>query len=270
DLEGELLWSKTDFPKMKTRATFGEGSSPTLAGDKIVVPWDHEGPSALYALNKLTGDLTWTAERDDEPTCWATPLVVEVDGKSQVIMNGQTRARAYDLETGEELWSCGGQTDRPVASAVSADGLVFIGSGFRGSYLGAFQLDGKGELEGTNSIAWETADDTPDIASPVLSDGRLYFTKGKTGILTCRDAATGKVLFGPERIPGVTNLYASPIAAGGHLYLTDRSGTITLVKDAPELEVVATNSMGEGVDATPAPVGGQLFVRGERHLFCLE
>jgi outer membrane protein assembly factor BamB len=97
DLDGKLLWSKTDFPKMQTRAGFGEGSSPTLAGDKILVPWDHEGPSALYALHKLTGDLIWTAKRDDEPTCWATPLVVEANGKSQVLMNGQTRARAYDL-----------------------------------------------------------------------------------------------------------------------------------------------------------------------------
>jgi len=270
DLDGELLWSKTDFSKMQTRATFGEGSSPTLAGDKILVPWDHEGPSALYALNKLSGDLIWTASRDGEPTCWATPLVVEANGQSQVIMNGQTRARAYDLETGEELWSCGGQTDRPVASAVSADGLAFIGSGFRGSFLGAFQLSGKGELEGTAAIAWQTGDDTPDIASPLLSDGRLYFYKGKTGILTCLDAATGKVHFGPERIPGVTATYASPIAAGGHVYLTDRSGTITVIKDAATLEVVATNSVGEGVDATPAPVGGQMFVRGERHLFCLE
>jgi outer membrane protein assembly factor BamB len=269
DLDGKLLWSKTDFPKMQTRAGFGEGSSPTLAGDKILVPWDHEGPSALYALHKLTGDLIWTAKRDDEPTCWATPLVVEANGKSQVLMNGQTRARAYDLETGEELWSCGGQTDRPVASAVSANGIAYIGSGFRGSFLGAFRLDGKGDIEGTDSVVWDTADDTPDIASPILSDGRLYFYKGKTGILSCLEAATGKVLYGPARIPGVSSTYASPVAAGGHVYLTDRSGTITVIKDAPTLEVVATSSVGEGVDATPAPVGNELFIRGERHLFCV-
>ncbi len=269
DLDGTLLWSKTDFPKMQTRASFGEGSSPTLAGDKILVPWDHEGPSALYALNKLTGDPIWTANRDAEPTCWATPLVVEVNGQSQVIMNGQTKARAYDLETGEELWSCGGQTDRPVASAVSANGLALIGSGFRGSFLGAFTLNGKGDIEGTEHVVWHTGDDTPDIASPLLSDGRLYFYKGKTGILTCLEAATGKVLFGPERIPEVNATYASPIAAGGHVYLTDRSGVTTVIKDGATLEVVATNSVGEGVDATPAPVGEQLFIRGERHLFCV-
>ena len=100
---------------MTTRAGFGEGSSPTLAGDKILVPWDHEGDSALYALDKLTGETLWKADRD-EPTCWATPLVVKSDDHSLVIMNGQTKARAYDLETGEERWSCGGQTERAAST----------------------------------------------------------------------------------------------------------------------------------------------------------
>ncbi|MGV3483590.1 MAG: PQQ-binding-like beta-propeller repeat protein, partial [Planctomycetaceae bacterium] len=100
-MDGELKW-KRDFGKMTTRNGFGEGSSPTLAGDLILVPWDHEGPSFLYALNKTTGEIVWQTPRD-EPTCWATPLVVEHEGKQQVIMNGQNAARAYDLETGSEL-----------------------------------------------------------------------------------------------------------------------------------------------------------------------
>ena len=110
---------------------------------------------------------------------------------------------------------------------------------------------------------------TPDIASPLLSNGRIYYHKAKTGILTCHDAATGKVLFGPERIPEIANTYASPIAAGGHVYLTGRSGNTTVIKDSGTLEVVATNSVGETVDATPAPVDNELFIRGEKHLFCI-
>ena len=268
NMDGALLWSRTDLGKMTVRAGFGEGSSPTLAGDKILVPWDHEGPSALYALDKRTGETIWKADRD-EPTCWATPLVVPLGDSFQVIMNGQTKARAYDLETGKELWSCGGQTERPVASAVFSQGITVIGSGFRGSFVGGFRLNGSGDIEDSDSVVWTTPDDAPDIASPMISDGRLYFHKGKTGILTCLEAATGKLLFGPERIPGVYSTYASPVAAGGHVYITDRSGTITVVKDAGILEIVATNTLGEGVDATPAPVGSELFVRGERHLFCL-
>ena len=100
-LAGELIW-KRDFGQMKVLNRFGEGSSPTLAGDKLIVPWDHIGPSALYALNKRTGEILWKQDRD-ELTCWATPLVVEHAGRQQIIMNGQKFARSYDLDTGEEL-----------------------------------------------------------------------------------------------------------------------------------------------------------------------
>ena len=266
-MDGELKWSR-DLGKMETRNSFGEGSSPTLTGDKIIVPLDHEGQSALYALDKKTGETLWKINRD-EPTCWATPLIVESGGKKQVIMNGENHACAYDLETGGELWRCGGQTQRPVASAVFANDIVYIGSGFRGSFLGAFRLDGKGDIEGTDKVVWSVDRNTPDIASPLLSNGRIYYHKAKTGILTCHDAATGKVLFGPERIPEIANTYASPIAAGGHVYLTGRSGNTTVIKDSGTLEVVATNSVGETVDATPAPVDNELFIRGEKHLFCI-
>jgi len=268
-MDGKLLWSRTDFPPMATRNTFGEGSSPTLAGNMILVPWDHEGQSYLYALDKLSGKTIWQTKRD-EPTEWSTPLVIEAKGGKQVVLNGQNCARAYDLETGKELWRCAGQTERPVASAVSVGNLVIVGSGFRGSFMAAFRTDGRGDLKGTSAVAWSIGRDTPDIASPLLSGGRVYFHKGKTGILTCLDATTGKVLFGPSRIPGIDRTYASPIAAGGHIYLTGRSGATVVIKDSDKLQIVATNSVGEGVDATPAPVDDELFIRGEQHLFCIK
>jgi outer membrane protein assembly factor BamB len=267
-MDGDLIWKREDLGKMETRNSFGEGSSPTLAGDKIIVPWDHEGPSYLLALDKATGKTVWKTDRD-EPTNWSTPLIIEHEGRQQIVMNGQNFARAYDLESGKELWRCTGQTDRPAASAVAADGLVFVGSGFRGAFMGAFRPGGNGDIEGTGNVAWTIGRDTPDIASPVLTNGRLYFHKAKSGVLTCVDAATGKVLFGPSRLPGLSNIYASPIAAGGHIYLTGRSGTTVVIKDADQLEIVATNSVGETVDATPAPVGNELIIRGENHLFCI-
>lgn len=266
-MSGELKW-KRELGKMETRNSFGEGSSPTIEGNMILVPWDHEGPSALFALDKLSGKTIWEAKRD-EPTCWATPLVVNHDGKKQVVMNGQTCARSYDLETGKELWRCGGQTERPCASPVAFRDLVIIGSGHRGSFLGAFKLDGKGDIAGTKSVAWTINRDTPDVASPILSNGRLYFYKGKSGQLTCVDALTGKAHYEAVRIPGMNNTYASPVAAGGRVYLTDRSGTVVVIEDSDKLKVLATNSLGEGVDATPAIADNEMFIRSAKHLFCI-
>ncbi len=267
-MDGELKWKRNDFGKMQTRNGFGEGSSPTLAGEKIIVPWDHEGQSFIYALDKKSGKTIWETKRD-EPTNWSTPLVVEHNGSRQVVLNGQNKARAYDLESGKELWRCGGQTQRPCASAVAGDGMVFVGSGFQGSFLGAFRLDGKGDIEGTANVVWSVNRDTPDVASPLLSNGRVYFYKGKTGILSCLDAKTGKPHYSASRVDGINSTYASPIAANGYVYLTDRNGTTVVIKDADKLQIVATNSVGETVDATPAPVDNELFIRGEQHLFCI-
>jgi len=267
-MDGRLVWKRDDLGKMETRNGFGEGSSPTLADDLIIVPWDHEGPSFLFAIDKLTGKTRWQVPRD-EPTCWATPLIVKVGDSQQVIMNGQTSARSYDLKTGKELWRCAGQTDRPAASAVADDSLVYIGSGFRGAFLGAFRPTGRGDIQGTANVAWTLDRDTPDVASPLLSDGRLYFYKGKSGLLSCVDAKTGKVHYAAQRIPGLNSTYASPVAAGGHVYLTDRSGAITVIKDSDKLQIVTTNQLGEPVDATPAPVDNQLFIRSENSLYCI-
>ena len=266
-MTGDLVWQRK-FGQMDVRHSFGEGSSPVLEGDRIIVPWDHEGPSALFALNKLTGDVLWEVARD-EPTCWATPLIVDGPHGKQVVMNGQNSARAYHLETGKEIWRCAGQTERPVATPVAADDIVFVGSGHRGAYLGAFRLDGAEDIEDTASVLWSVHKDTPDIASPLLSSGRLYYLKGKTGIITCVEAATGKPHYAAERLPELRMIYASPVAAGGHVFVTGRSGTTVVIKDAEQLEVVAVNHLGETVDATPAPVDDELFIRGENHLFCI-
>jgi outer membrane protein assembly factor BamB len=268
DLEGKLEWKRTDFGKMETRGTFGEGSSPTLYREVIVVPWDHEGPSYITALDKKTGKTLWKADRD-EPSSWATPLVVEHDGKAQVIASGDNFARGYDLESGKELWRSAGQTGRPVASPVAGHGLAIIGSGFRGSFLGAFRLDGKGVLEETGGVAWDLKQNAPDIPSPLLSGRRLYFHSGRQGIISCYDAVEGKPIFPTQRVPGLGDVYASPVSAAGKVYMTGRDGTTVVIEDADEFRVVATSSVGERVDATPAIAGGELFIRGAKHLFCI-
>lgn len=268
-LDGELVWKRTDLGKMETRNAFGEGSSPTLAGNRLLVPWYHEGASSLICLDKTTGDSLWRASVD-EPTNWATPLVLDHNGREQIIISGQNAVRAHDLETGEEIWRHANSTQRPVASPVSANGVVYVGHGFRGNFMGAYTLSGEGDIAGSSHVLWTKTRNTPDIASFLLSENRLYFFKEKTGILSCVDAKTGEPFYETKRVPGASYLYASPIAAGGHVYITDRSGAITVIKDSERLEVVAENQMGQTVDATPAPVDNQLFIRGQQDLFCIE
>jgi outer membrane protein assembly factor BamB len=266
-MDGSLVWNR-DFGKMRARNGFGEGSSPTIAGDRILVPWDHEGPSALYALDKKTGEIVWSKERESA-TCWATPLVIEHDGMLQAIMNGEGIARAYNVANGDELWSCPGQTARPAASAVGSGDVVYVGSGFRGSFMGAFRLGGKGNIDNTANVLWTIEEHTPDIGSPLLSDNRLYFYSGKSGLLTCVNATTGKPFYSTVRLPGFSTTYASPIAAGGHVYLSDRSGKMVIIKDAASFEVVAEHDFSETLDATPAAADNELFVRTAGHLYCI-
>ena len=171
--------------------------------------------------------------------------------------------------TGKEIWRCAGQTERPVASAVAGDGIVYVGSGFRGAYLGAFKLGATGDLKGTDAVLWEKNENTPDIASLLLSNGRLYYTARKSGILSCVDAKTGKAHYENERVDGVRELYSSPVAAAGRVYITGRDGSTTVIKDGDDLEILATNSVGEPVDTTPALVGRDIIIRGAQHLFLI-
>jgi len=267
-LAGEPAWHRTDFGTMTTRGTFGEGSSPTLHGDSIIVPWDHEGPSYITAIDRHTGKTLWKTDRD-ETSSWGTPLVAEHSGKLQVITTGEKFARGYDFASGRELWRCTGQTGRPVASPVAGHGVAIIGSGFRGAFLGAFRLDGKGDLKGTENVAWSLSKHTPDIPSPLLSGTRVYFFAGRNGILSCHDVSSGKPYYTALRVEGLGNVYASPVAASGRVYLTARDGTTVTIEDGDELKILAKSSVGEPVDATPALAGKDVFIRGEKHLFAI-
>ena len=116
---------------------------------------------------------------------------------------------------------------------------------------------------------WKLDRGTPYVPSPVLTGDRLYFTQANTNLLTCVDASSGKVLLDRVRLPEVSNFYASPVAAAGRIYWVDRDGATVVIKQSDQLEVLATNKLGEPVDASPALAGKQMFLRGEKHLWCI-
>ncbi len=267
DLKGKLLW-ELDLGDMQTRNGFGEGSSPALSGDTVVVLWDHEGEDFIVALGKRDGKELWRVKRD-EPTGWCTPLIVEHGGKKQVVVNGTNKARGYDLATGALLWEAGGQTANAIPSAVAGQGRVYVMSGFRGSSLQAITLGRTGELTGTDAIAWKLGKNTPYVPSPLLYGDQLYFVRGNDAMLSVVDATTGRVQIDAERLAGISGVYASPVGASDRVYLAGRDGGTLVLAKSDKLEILATNRLDDAFDASPALVGNQIFLRGRKNLYCI-
>ncbi len=267
DMKGAVLWSK-DFGKMKTRAGFGEGNSPALQGNTLVVNWDHEGTDFIAAFDKSTGRELWRQPREEDTT-WTTPLIVNYKDQYQVIVAATRRVRSYDLSTGKQLWECGGMTANVIPTPVSDFELVYAISGFRGASLLALKLDGTGDLTDTASVVWKHTKATPYVPSPILYGERLYFLSGNNAILSALNAKTGQPLITEERLEGVSGVYASPVGAAGRVYFVGRNGTTVVIKDSDTLEILATNTLDEKFDASPALAGKDLLLRGQRFLYCL-
>lgn len=267
DFEGKVKWEK-DFGDMQTRNSFGEGSSPALHGDTLIIPWDHEGEDFIVALDKTTGEEKWRKTRD-EPTNWTSPYILEDGSRTLAVVNGNNKVRAYDVKNGDVVWECGGQTLNCIPTPVSGHGLVIAMSGFRGNALQAIKLGRTGDLTGTDAIAWSYNKGTPYVPSPLLYGDELYFFGGNNAMLSIFDAKTGNRHVETERLSGMTGVYASPIAAAGKVYLTGRDGGFLVLKAGPKVEVLATNKLSDKFDASPAAVGKELYLRGHESLYCI-
>jgi outer membrane protein assembly factor BamB len=268
DLDGNLKWS-ADLIKMSKRMKFGEGSSPALAGDAIIVLLDHEGDSKITAFDKDSGKILWEADRR-ERTNWTTPVPVQVGDTLEVVTSATNSVRSYNAKTGELIWETKGQTLNTIPSPLIGFGNVYCTSGFRGHSLQAITLGNSGVLTDTDAIAWEVDHGTPYVASPVLYDDKIYLLADLKAILSCYDANTGKPLFADQRLSGLKQIYASPVGAGGHVYIPDREGTTMVIKHSGEFEVVATNVLDDGFDASPVVIGDTLYLKGNRYLYCIE
>jgi outer membrane protein assembly factor BamB len=268
DMNGKLVWQK-DLGDKRMRNEFGEGSTPALHGNRLVVVWDHQGSSFIAAFDKLTGAELWRVARDEIDT-WSTPLIVEHAGRAQVIANGMNKLRSYDLETGKIVWEAPGTTMNPIPSPVAADGMVFVTSGFRGNNLKAIRLaDARGDISTSGAIAWSLDRDTPYVPSPLLYNGILYILKTNSGILSAFDAKTGKPHYQVQRLEGLNEVFSSPVGANGRVYITDRTGTTLVLKLGPTFEVLAKNTLDDGFDASPALVGGDMYMRGNKFLYSI-
>jgi len=267
DFKGNVLWDR-DFGQMEIIMSFGEGNSPSIYKDKIVVVWDHEGGSFIVALDKKTGKDVWKVERD-EKSSWASPLIVEVNGKAQVITAASNKVRSYDFETGELIWECTGLTKNVIPSPVCADGILYVMSGYRGNALLAINLArAKGNITDTDVVLWKYNQDTPYAPSPAVMDGKLYFLKANNGTITCLDAKDGKANYINMKLEGIVNIYSSPTGAGGHLYIA-AEGIVDVIKAGPSFELISSNKLDDTFHASPVVIGNDLYLRGFKYLYCI-
>ncbi len=268
DLEGTLLWEK-DLGDMHTKHGHGEGASPALYGETLVVNWDHEGPSFIVAFNARNGEQLWRRTRD-EPTSWSSPHIVLHEGRPQVVVSAANRIRSYDLAEGSLLWECGGLSHNVVAGPVSQDGLVICGSSYEKQAILGINLNGaSGDLTGGDNVVWIKRRDTPYVPSLLLYDGLVYYHRHYQGVLTCRKAATGEPLYERARLAGIRNVYASPVAADDRIYITSLDGETLVFTSGAHPEALSLNKLDDQFSASAALVGDTIIMRGRKSLYCI-
>jgi len=267
DMSGKQKWAK-DLGKMKVLNSFGEGSSPALYKQTIVIQWDNEDSSFITALDKTTGKELWKQPRE-EHTSWATPLIVEYQGKPQVITSATGKIRSYDLASGKVIWECGGLTRNVIPSPVTDHEYAYCVSGFQGNAAMAIKLSAKGDITGKDDVVWTLKKSTPYVPSPLLYQGKLWYFSKNDGILTSVESKTGKVLIDAERLEEIPNVYASPLGADGRVYLVGRNGTTVVLKNSDKLEKLSVNKLDEKIDASPVASGKDLYLRGRQSLYCI-
>ena len=266
---GEIQWT-ADLGRMQTLHAHGEGSSPVLHGDILLVNWDHEGESFLHAFDARTGAVRWKVPRD-EKTSWSTPLIIERPDGAQVVVSATRRVRGYELTSGRTLWECGGLTDNVVSSPVAWGDFVIAGNSYYRQAMVAIRLTGAaGDITDGPNVAWRLGRLTPYVSSPLLYGDTLYFLRHNQNVLSRLDPGTGRPRGEPLRLDGLKDfIFASPVGAAGRVYVAGRDGVTVVLSHDAENRTLAVNHLGDSFSASPALADRELYLRGERFLYCL-
>jgi outer membrane protein assembly factor BamB len=276
DMKGKLVWQKDFNVKMRMRMAFGEGMAPVLSDDRLILVFDQEGDktatpptsSFMVVLKKNSGKEIWRVNRD-EITNWAAPLVVDYKGKKQIIVNATNKVRSYDFITGKVIWQCGGLGVNTIPQPVRQDDLIFVMSGYTNPKLMAIRLGKEGDLTGTDAVVWSQTKGNSYTPSPVIYDNKFYALTDDAKF-SCYNARTGEPYYHQTRIPKAANFKSSPVGANGKLYMADESGNVFVIRMGEKFEVLATNTIPDQMFiATPAIVGGEIFLRSQNRLYCI-
>jgi outer membrane protein assembly factor BamB len=268
DFKGKLLW-KADVGDIKTLG-MGTASSPVLHQNLVILQCDEDNgeKSFIIALDAKSGKTVWRTARPTSVT-WTTPALVTVGSGVELVTAGNEFVIGYDPASGKELWRAKGLESNTIATPLVGHGLVIVSAGYPTKKVIAIRPGGKGDVTGTDRIAWTYDKGTAYVPSPILYGDYVYLITD-TGLLTCLDAKTGAVKYEGGRPPVPARFVASPVAFDGHLYITSTDGDTFVIRAGPTHEVVRTNELDEPVYASLAPTQGRLLIRGQGHLYCIK
>ena len=275
DFEGTVAW---DWQDNQFVSKHGLAVSPILYEDKLIIPLDGNGPTDInnigyrtawdgafiVALDKRTGQEKWRAKRGLSRQAHVTPMVIEVNGKPQLVSGAGDVVQGFDPDSGRRLWTIESPGEGVVPSIVCGQGLVFTSSGYGSPTIRAVRLDGHDDVTATH-IAWESRANVPLVPSFVYADGLLFCVK-ESGVAICLDAKTGQTVW-KERLGAKYG--ASPVLAEGRLYCLAEDGSTTVIATSREFKQLAKNSLEGPCKASPAISGGRIFIRSQSTLFCV-
>jgi len=262
DLSGKRQWLVRPG---KFSSMHGFCSSPILFKDKVIVNGDHDGDGYMVALDRKTGRELWRIYRPNKTRSYCVPLIRDINGRTQMVLTGSKCTTSYDPNNGRLHWIMDGPTEQFVASPVFSekDDLVVITSGYPEYHTLAIKADGHGKV-GAEKVAWRTIKGAVYVPSPII-EGDYFLIISEGGVAHCFETKTGKILW-QERMG---THHASLVSANGLVYFLNDNGVMNVVKPGAQFERVAQNEIGEKCFPSPAISNGQLFIRGEKHLFCI-
>jgi outer membrane protein assembly factor BamB len=263
DHDGKELWQADVGSRLNG---WGSAASPVLFGEMVIVNASVESDS-MVALDRKTGKEVWRARNIRES--WNTPILVPVGGKTELVVAVQGKILAFDPATGDPLWSCATDiTWYMVPSMVAHDGVVYCLGGRSGIAALAVRAGGKGDVTRQHRL-W-TIRKGSNVTSPIYHNGHLYWMNDNTGVAFCAEAKTGNIVY-EERVRRADQVYASPVLVDGKIYQVSRSGRVFVLAAKPAYQQLAVNEALERstFNAGPAVAGGRLFLRSDRHLYCL-
>jgi outer membrane protein assembly factor BamB len=261
DFNGKQLWQvKPGLFSSK----HGFCASPIVYKDKIIVNCDHDGDGYIVALARSDGHELWRIDRPGKTRSYCVPIIKELAGKMQMVLTGTKCTTSYNPDDGKLIWIMDGPTEQMVASLVWNEraGLLFLTGGFPEHHILGIKPDGVGDVTKTH-IAWRTNKGAAYVPSPI-AEGDWCLVVSDSGIAHCFEAKTGRIAW-EER---VKEHHASLVSAEGNVYLINDFGTMRVVKPGDAFALLEQSEIGEKVFASPAMSEGQMFVRGDKTLFC--